>query len=149
MRAWDTVIQHQRPAVNACNCIKCKCACACVASIVQQAWLRRRPAGEQTGSQIIGLCSGPNTNSHTHTHNPVIPHTVLTGAQLLRQSTKTGRHSYTSASCISPIALIYRRGRSRGINELLSISSCAEKQKQNTSTPVYSCLVYIYVHLIS
>lgn len=49
------------------------CVCLCASPIVRQGWPRRRPAGAQTGSQIISLCSKPNT--HTHIGRPASLHT--------------------------------------------------------------------------
>ncbi len=96
-----TVSQHQRPAVNARDCIKCNCVrvFVCVSPIVQQAWLRRRPAGAQTGSQIIGLCSDPNTHTLTlYTSWPAYTlSTVLTVTPLLIQYGQT-EHTHTHSN---------------------------------------------------
>lgn len=67
----------------------CVCVCVCVRPIVQQAWLSRRPAGAQTGSQIISLCSDPN--SHTYCFHTVLTETLL--------QTKWGQIQYCARGC--------------------------------------------------
>lgn len=52
-------------------------------------WLRRRPAGAQTGSQIISFCSDPNTQSVTS--RPTLTETLL--LQLKKQKQHTCMHA--------------------------------------------------------
>lgn len=63
-------------------------------------WLRRRPAGAQTGSQIISFCSDPNTQSVTS--RPTLTETLLLQLKKQKQHTcmqRKGGQACERVSC--------------------------------------------------